>query len=450
MNSSSTPSIPDAPAPSGDDECHRQTLRRAASASFIGNFIEWFDYASYGYLATVIGIVFFPESDASVRLMSTFAVFAMSFVLRPVGAVIWGMWGDRWGRRWALSWSILIMSGSTFLVGLLPGYSSIGIAAPLALLVLRIIQGFSASGEYAGAATFLAEYAPTERRGVYTSLVPASTAAGLLGGSLMVTGLHFFLDAAQMQAWGWRIPFLLALPLGFIGRYIRVHLEDSPVFQELVESSSRASTRHSSPLRDLLRHHWRAVLISFGVSSLNAVAFYLLLSYMPTYVHEELGLGETISTGLSSATLVIYILAISLMGRFSDRFGRRRMLVLASVGFIVASVPIFWLMGFGSIGVILGCEIAFALMLTMNDGTLATFLAESFPTQVRYSGFALSFNAANALLGGTAPFIATTLIAWTGSRLAPAVYLAVIAAAALGAMLCAHENTGRDLVDIEG
>ena len=437
------------PSPAHSDDDRRATLRRAASASFIGNFIEWFDYASYGYLATVIGVVFFPEEDAAVRLMSTFAIFAMSFILRPVGAVLWGTWGDRWGRRWALSWSILIMSGSTFLVGLLPGYGVIGVGAPLALLVLRTIQGFSASGEYAGAATFLAEFAPTDERGKYTSLVPASTAVGLLTGSLMVTGLHYFLDAEAMQAWGWRIPFLLALPLGFIGRYIRVHLEDSPVFQEMQASSTGAKAKaKSTPLVDLLRHHGRAVLVAFGVASLNAVAFYLLLSYMPTYVHEELGMGETVSTAISSVMLVVYILAIGVMGWFSDHLGRRRMLIGACLIFIVGTVPIFILMGRATVGVVLACEVAFAIILTMNDGTLATFLAESFPTEVRYSGFALSFNGANALLGGTAPFIATGLIAWSGSRLAPAVYLTVVALAALGAMACARDNAGCDLGDL--
>lgn len=436
--------------PSDDDTRpeHAPVLRKAAGASFIGNFIEWFDYASYGYLATVIGIVFFPDSEPSVRLISAFAIFAMSFILRPIGGVIWGMWGDRFGRRWALSWSILIMSGSTFLVGLLPGYRTIGVAAPLLLLLLRVIQGFSASGEYAGAATFLAEFAPRSHRGRYTALVPASTAAGLLGGSIMVTVLHALLDAEAMQGWGWRIPFLLALPLGFIGRYIRVHLEDSPVFQEL-KSSSRSDQRRA-PLTNLMRHHFKSVAIAFGVASLNAVAFYLLLSYMPTYVHEELGIGETVSTAISSATLIVYIIAIGMMGHFSDQLGRRTMLVAASIAFIVLTIPVFAFMNSKYVIVILLCEIVFACILTLNDGTLATFLAESFPTEVRYSGFALSFNGANALLGGTAPVVATWLIQVTGSRLAPAVYLTIVAIGALGAMLCARDNAGKDMNDISG
>lgn len=426
-------------------------LRRAAKASFIGNFIEWFDYASYGYLATVIGLVFFPEADKSVQLMSTFAVFAMSFILRPIGAIIWGAWGDRWGRRWALSWSILIMSGSTFFIGLLPTYSAIGVAGAVGLLVLRMIQGFSASGEYAGAGTFLAEYAPPSRRGIYTSLVPASTACGLLAGSLMVTGMFAVLSDSAMNTWGWRIPFLLAGPLGMIGRYIRVHLEDSPVYQEMLAEmpQEEKSASWSEPLRLLFREHLHDTLITFGVSCLNAVAFYMLLSYMPTYVHEELGFSQDTATLATSVMLVVYIGSIFFMGHMSDSFGRRRMLIAACVAFIVLSIPLFIVMtkAAGMLAVVILCQIVFAIILTANDGTLATFLAESFPTNVRYSGFALSFNGANALLGGTTPFLVTWLIKVTGSPLAPAVYLTVIALIAMVAIFQSRTIHRSDLTE---
>ena len=424
-----------------------RALRRAATASFIGNFIEWFDYASYGYLATVIGLAFFPEADKSVQLMSTFAVFAMSFILRPVGAVVWGAWGDRWGRRWALSWSILIMSGSTFFIGLLPTYSVIGIAGAIGLLLLRMIQGFSASG----AGTFLAEYAPPSRRGIYTSLVPASTACGLLAGSLMVTGAFWLLTDEAMNAWGWRVPFLLAGPLGLIGRYIRVHLEDSPAYQEMRAEmpQEEKSESWSEPLRLLLREHLHDTLITFGVSCLNAVAFYMLLSYMPTYVHEELGFSQDTATLATSAMLVVYIISIFIMGHLSDSFGRRRMLIAACVAFIVLTVPLFVVMtkATGMLLVVILCQVVFAIILTANDGTLATFLAESFPTNVRYSGFALSFNSANALLGGTTPFIVTWLIKVTGSPLAPAVYLTVVALIAMVAIFQSSTIHGSELTE---
>lgn len=414
-------------------------LRRAATASFIGNFVEWFDYASYGYLATVIAVVFFPEGDPTVSLMLAFAVFAISFILRPIGAIVWGNWGDKFGRRWALSWSILLMSGATFLIGFLPNYAAIGIAAPLLLLALRMIQGFSASGEYAGAGTFLAEYAPKEKRGLYTSIVPASTATGLLAGSLTVALLHSLLSDASMQDWGWRIPFIMAGPMGLIGRYIRVHLEDSPVYRELQEDSEDRITR--TPVRDLFRNHLRTVVVTFGVASLNAVAFYVILSYMPTYLSEELGFPDDQSFMASSITLAVYVFMIFGMGHFSDTLGRKKMLIVACLGFIVFSVPLFMALNTASFLVVVAVEIGFTFLLTMNDGTLPTFLAESFPTEVRYSGFALSFNTANALLGGTAPFIATWLIAQTGSVLAPAWYLVAISILALVAMLLAKSTS---------
>ena len=439
------------PAASLSDSERYIALRRAAKASFIGNFIEWFDYASYGYLATVIGLVFFPEADKSIQLMSTFAVFAMSFILRPIGAIIWGAWGDRWGRRWALSWSILIMSGSTFFIGLLPTYSAIGVSGAVGLLILRMIQGFSASGEYAGAGTFLAEYAPPSRRGIYTSLVPASTACGLLAGSLMVTGMFSVLSDSAMNTWGWRIPFLLAGPLGMIGRYIRVHLEDSPVYQEMLAEmpQEEKSASWSEPLRLLFREHMHDPLITFGVSCLNAVAFYMLLSYMPTYVHEELGFSQDTATLATSVMLVVYIGSIFFMGHMSDSFGRRRMLIAACVAFIVLTIPLFIVMtkAAGMLAVVILCQIVFAIILTANDGTLATFLAESFPTNVRYSGFALSFNGANALLGGTTPFLVTWLIKITGSPLAPAVYLTVIALIAMMAIFQSRTIHGSDLTE---
>lgn len=437
---------------SGSQE-RNQALRKAATASFIGNFIEWFDYASYGYLAATIGRVFFPASDPSAQLLQSFAVFAMSFVLRPIGAVVWGAWGDRWGRRWALSWSILIMSGSTFFIGLLPGYALIGLGSAVGLLLLRMIQGFSASGEYAGAGTFLAEYAPANRRGLYTCLVPASTACGLLAGSLLVSLLLGVLDDDALTSWGWRIPFLLAGPLGLIGRYIRVHLEDSPVYrsmrENLEDSQQQRPDNWAEPLKLLVLRHGRDTLITFGVACLNAVAFYMLLSYMPTYVHEELGFSQDKATLATSIMLAVYIFAIFLMGHLSDFFGRRRMLIAACIAFIVLTIPLFLLMTKAStLLIVIVCQIIFALVLTANDGTLATFLAESFPTNVRYSGFALSFNGANALLGGTTPFIVTWLIHRTGSPLAPAFYLTVVSVIAMVAIFMSRVLHGSELTEV--
>lgn len=420
-------------------------VRKAAKASFVGNFVEWFDYATYGYLAAVIASVFFAPGDDVAALLATFGVFALSFIVRPIGGLFWGNWGDKYGRRWALSWSILIMSGSTFAIGLLPGYATIGIGAPILLLVLRIVQGFSASGEYAGAAAFMSEYAPADKRGLYTSVVPASTASGLLAGALFVFMLNALLTDAQLESWGWRIPFLLAGPLGYIGRYIRIHLEDSPVYREMAEKAEVKKV--DAPVRYVLRHHWKRIMVGLGVTCLNAVAFYLLLSYMPTFLSEEVGMDASLALASSSIALAFYIVMIFAMGHFSDTYGRKRMLITACLLFIIFAVPSYWLLGMGTFWIVMVVQIFLCGLLTMNDGTLATFLSELFPTRVRYTGFALSFNTANALFGGTAPFVATWLIATTGSIMAPGWYLVIVAVLALGAMLTIHETAFEPLED---
>ncbi len=415
----------------------RNTLRRVVGASFIGNFVEWFDYAVYGYLAITISKVFFPEVDPQAALLSTFALFAVSFVVRPIGGMVWGHIGDRVGRRTALAWSILIMSLASFCIALIPSYNAIGLWAPGLLLLTRIVQGFSASGEYAGAAAFLVEYAPANRRGMYGAVVPASTASGLLFGSLLASLLTGILSSDQMELWGWRLPFLLAAPMGLIGRYIRTKLEDTPVFQELLleEEADKA------PFTDMFRYHWRALILAVGAVLLNAVGFYVILSYMPTYLANEIGLDETLAYLSTTIALVTYIGFILLTGLLSDRFGRKKVLMTASILFVFFTVPAFMLLDTGNFVVIVLVQVLLGAMLTLNDGTLPSFMAELFPTKVRYSGFAVSFNLSNAIFGGTAPFVATLLIKSTGSDLAPGFYLMAAAVVTFIAVSLAKETS---------
>lgn len=417
------------------------TRRRVVTASFIGNFVEWFDYAMYGYLAVTITAVFFPDSDPATGLMLTFSLFAVSFLVRPLGGFFWGHIGDRFGRRIALSWSILLMSLATFLIALIPGYVTIGIWAPLLLLLLRLIQGFSASGEYAGASAFLVEYAPPGKRGVYAAVVPASTATGLLLGSLIATILTATLDSQQMTDWGWRLPFLLAAPMGLIGRYIRSKLEDTPAFREMAVKDEAVK----APVSSLFRDHWASLVQAAGAVLLNAVGFYVILSYMPTYLSEELGLDQTSSYFATTVALVTYIGFIFVTGALSDRFGRKRVLMSASVAFLIFTIPAFHLLDTGNFIVVLLVQILLGGMLTLNDGTLPSFLAEMFPTKVRYSGFAVSFNLSNALFGGTAPLVATWLIATSGSTIAPGWYLMAAATVSLIAVALAKETSKQPL-----
>ncbi len=424
------------------------TVTKVAISSFLGNFIEWFDYASYSYLATIIATVFFASGDTS-GLIMTFAVFAISFVARPIGAFVWGSLGDKKGRKWTLSVSIFLMSGATFCIGLLPTFAMVGFVAPLLLLVCRIVQGFSASGEYAGAATFLAEYAPKEKRGIYCSLVPASTSVGLLVGSGLVALMYFMLPEDVILTWGWRVPFLLAGPLGFIAHYIRTKLEDSPIYQAMQDAMTAQPGETLHPIRDLFTKHLKKLVISFGACMLNAVGFYAVLTYLPTYLTDAVGMEAGPATMATNISLVAYVLFIFASGWLSDRFGRKKMLIIACLAFIVLTVPAFMLLNTADFLVVLVVELVLCLILTINDGTLSSYLTETFPTEVRYTGFALSFNLANAIFGGTASLICTVLIEASGSTLAPAIYLIVISCIALVAMILSHEHSTKDLSEVE-
>lgn len=417
------------------------TRRRVVIASFIGNFVEWFDYAAYGYLAVTIANVFFPGENRQIALISTYALFAMSFLVRPLGGFFWGHLGDRIGRRSALAYSILIMSGATFLIALLPGHQAIGIAAPLLLLLLRMVQGFSASGEYAGSSAFLVEYAPPNKRGLYGAVVPASTATGLLLGALLAAVLTAVLTDPQLESWGWRLPLLLAGPMGLIGRYIRNKLEDTPEFAALAQQDDVIK----APTKQLLTTYWRTGLIASGAVIINAVGFYVILSYMPVYLSEEMGLDDTRSFIATTFALATYIGFIFATGMLSDRFGRRTVLISASICFILFTVPAFLMLGTQSFLIIVLIQVVLGGMLTLNDGTLPSFLAELFPTEVRYSGFAVSFNLSNAIFGGTAPLVSTFLINATGFKVAPGVYLMLAAVVSLIAVLIAKETAHHEL-----
>lgn len=425
-------------------------VRKVVIASFVGNFAEWFDYAVYGYLASIIAVVLFPESDGTAGLMMAYGVFAISFIVRPLGGLFWGRYGDKAGRRGALAWSILIMTGATFLIAFLPTYEMVGLLSPILLLILRIIQGFSASGEYAGAAIFLTEYAPTGKRGLYASVVPASTAAGLLAGSLFVAVMTMIWPSQDpssfMYVWGWRIPFLLALPLGWVGRYIRLRLEDTPLYRQEMEKHD--SENPPTPIKDLFKYHPRQMIAGFLVTLLNAVGFYTVLSYMPTYLSVEVGIDKAMAFTASSVSLFAYIFFIFGMGKLSDHFGRKKVLISASICFAIFTVPIFMVLDSAkSIVAVIAVECVLSLFLTMNDGTLPSFLSEIFPTNVRYSGFAFVFNSGNALFGGTAPLICTALIAATGNKLMPGWYMVAAALVAMIAMSFCRETSKISLTE---
>jgi len=303
----------------------------------MGNCIEWFDFGvfSAGVMTTIIGTVFFPHDSVGSATLKSFALIAAAFVIRPFGGMVFGPLGDRLGRQRVLATPIILMSGSTFVIGVLPGYGTIGFAAPILLLLVRLVQGFSTGGEYGGAATFIAEYAPTKRRGVLGSFLEFGTLWGYILGSGLVLIVNLLLGETRMHAWGWRIPFLLALPLGLVGLYVRLKLEDTPAFKEIDKSGHKSG----SPLKETLTRHWRMILNLIGIVILLNVADYLVLTYMPTYLQGVLKISDAEANLASVGVMLLMMLVIAPVGMLSDRVGRKPVMLATAIGYLLLAWP---------------------------------------------------------------------------------------------------------------
>ncbi|MEJ2868193.1 MFS transporter [Actinomycetospora sp. OC33-EN08] len=397
------------------------TPRSVVVATVIGNFTEWFDFAVYGAVAITLGRVFFPSVDPTASLLASLGVFGVAFVFRPLGGAVLGSIGDRFGRRVALSAAVLGISGATTLIALLPSYAAIGIAAPVLLILLRCVQGISAGGEWTSASAFLVEYAPAGRRGARASLVSASGGLAIVVGTVTVLALEALLEPAQMQAWGWRLPFLLAAPLGLVGLYLRLRLDETPVYQEL----RRNDDVPARPLREALRTGRRTMWIAFACASITGVGFY----YLATYFANAMSVGGSRTTALwvASVALLVYVVLCPLAGRLSDRIGRRPVYIGGALGHAVLAVPVLYLVGSGSPTLALLGMCLFAVPQAGLNVMSSIVLVELFPARTRSSGAALAYSLGVGPIAGTAPLVAAALAAGTGSTVAPALYLAGIA-----------------------
>ena len=416
-------------------------MRRAIAACAIGNATEWFDYSTYGFLAIILGQVFFPSEDPTISLLSSFAVFGVAFVIRPLGGLFFGPLGDKLGRQRILAFTIILMAGATFAAGLLPGYATIGIWAPILLVFLRLVQGFSAGGEYGGAATFMAEYAPDDRRGFWTSWLEFGSLTGYFMGAGLVTLLTVVLPDDAMSSWGWRVPFLLGGPLGVVGLYLRLKLEDTPNFKALEE----AGEVEESPLRDTFTHAWGPMLLLGGIMIIGFIGNYVLLAYMVNYLQNTMNVDPNTALLTTFVAIAFMLAVIWHVGTLSDRFGRKTVLAAACVGFIVFAYPAFWLISLGNWPTTLLGMLILALLQVLILGTIPSTLPALFPTEVRYTGFAVSYNIVAAALGGTAAFVAGYLVSVTGSNYAPAFYLMGAAAVSLIPILLSPETARQPL-----
>lgn len=422
------------------------TLRKVIVAASIGNFVEWFDFAVYGFLATTIAQQFFPSGDASVALLKTFAVFAVAFAFRPLGGVFFGMLGDRIGRKRTLAFTILLMAGATTVIGLLPVYAAIGMAAPVLLTIIRCAQGFSAGGEYAGACAYLMEHAPRGKRAWYGSFVPVSTFAAFASAAIFAYVLEASLSADAMSKWGWRLPFLVAAPLGLIGLYLRWKLDETPAFQAVAEEHAVAH----SPLRETLRNHGGAIFALGAFISLTALSFYMFTTYFATYLQVAGGLSRATALLVSLIALCFASALCPVAGAFSDKVGRRATIVTACVLLAVMVYPSFLMASSGSFaGSIVGVMLLATGAVLCNVVT-AALLSETFPTRTRYTASAITYNMAYTIFGGTAPLMATWLISVTGSNLSPALYLIVVAVLGLMGGLALPETSKVSLHEVQG
>ena len=416
-------------------------------AACFGHAVEWFEFGVYGYLATILGKVFFPGNNPVTSTLSALAVFGVAFLARPVGAVIFGHLGDRLGRRTILSMTILIMGGATTAIGILPTYAGIGIGAPVLLIVLRLLQGISAGGETSGAAAFLAESAPPRRRGLWTSSIQAIGIVAFVAASTLVAFLSAVLGRQQMLDWGWRIPFLLSLPLAVVGLYLRFKVEETPAFKAVMAKEKAAHAR--VPVRELFGFHKTALFLLIAIVSVEAVASYVAKTYASTYLIGTIGLRASAALLSTSVTLLFAAALVPAYAILSDRIGRRPLLIWGTIALVVVAVPAFLLIGSGTIaGAIVGQMIAI-IPGTAISVAVVVAQAELFPARVRYSGASLGYNIAYAVFGGSAPYVAAALVAATGVKLMPAYYLIVIGVLGLFAMARLPETFEKDMIDAE-
>jgi MHS family proline/betaine transporter-like MFS transporter len=404
--------------------------RKVIVAGMIGNVLEWYDFATYAYFASAIGRQFFPHQDPVAQLLSAFGVFALGYLMRPVGGALVGHIGDRFGRRGALTFSVTAMAIPTFLIGVLPGYSMLGLLAPAALILLRMVQGLSVGGEYTSSMVFLVEHAPEGRRGLMGALAACGAGVGTLLGSAIGAGFAAGMSEAALEAWGWRIPFLMGLLIGIAGYFLRRHqLETMPV-----ERSKRV------PIVETLHDHWRTVLGFAGLSVFNAVSFYAGFVYLVSWLQTADGIPPSHALEINTLSMTIMLAVVLAGGALSDRFGRKPLLLIPVILGFVAALPLFWLMNHPSVLLAQLGQFGLVLIVGLYGGAQPAVLVEAAPPQVRCTAVALGYNICFGVIGGSTPLAAAWLVERTGDEIAPAFLMMAAAAVAFFTILRFRET----------
>ena len=423
-------------------------LRRAVRGTFVGNVMEWYDVGAFGYLIVTLGPIFLPDADPSTQVIFLLGTFAATYVFRPLGGLFFGWLGDRIGRKRVLFLTLTLVAAATFLIGLLPDYGMIGLAAPLLLVLLKVLQGFSAGGEFTGALTYIAESAPDRKRGFYAAFLDGGSYLGFALGAVLVTALQVGFGQEALEAGLWRVPFLLAGPLGVIAIYIRLKLAESPQFTaELAAAGVGEAGREHLRVRPLqvLVENWRGIVMVIVLVAAANSAGYAFTSYMPTYLATVEEYDAVQSNLLTVPLLLLMACSMPFVGMLSDRVGRRPVLFIASAWVILLSIPAFLLIGNGStLGVLLGLALVGA-PVALYMGTLASTYPALFPTRSRSTSLGVAYNISIAVFGGTAPLVIDSLIRWSGDDLAAAYYLIGMSVAGLLAVWFLAESARKPL-----
>lgn len=413
--------------------------KKSVFATGIGNAMEWFDFALYSYLAVIISKNFFsPVQNDELKLIFTFATFAIAFLLRPVGGIVFGKIGDKLGRKVVLTFTIIMMAISTLIIGLLPTYDQIGIWAPILLLLARILQGFSVGGEYTGAMVYIAESSPDNKRIRLGSGLEIGTLSGYIVASILVTVLFWTLSDAQMNSWGWRIPFFLSAPIGLIGLYLRTHLEETPIFENDI-----ADQKDQLSVIEIIKQYKKDILLCIVFVAFFNITNYVLLGYMPSYLDETVGISDRISTPITAVVLLIMVPFALTFGRLGDKIGNKKVISFGLILGILVSVVSFQFLNIGGLGFLFLGLLLLGIVLSVYEGTMPGSLPTLFHTDIRYRTLSWTFNISVSLFGGTTPLVASWLVHVTGNNLAPAFYLLGVSVIGLIVILTLFEDTSK-------
>ena len=412
------------------DQFSTARQRRTVLAGSIGNVLEFYDFAVYGYLAAAIGRHFFPGESPTAQLLAVFGVFAVGYIARPLGGVLIGHLGDLYGRRTALTVSVVAMAVPTVLIGLLPGYATIGIAAPILLVLLRMLQGLSVGGEFTSSIVFLVERAPAHRRGFIGSFATVGSVGGILLGSSVAAILTACVSEEAFYDWAWRLPFLAGITIGIAGFVLRRELQD----EEPTVREGRA------PIVETLQDHWRLVLQLAGIAVFNGIAFHICFIYVASWLQTADGIPPARALEINSASLAALLVVMVLAARLSDRIGRKPVMMAALFCALVTALPLFELMHHESALLAFLGQLGFVVSVGSYIGVLPSLMTEMVPARIRCTAMSVAFNLCIGIAGGTAPFVAAWLVATTGEAVSPAYYIMFAAAVALSALVTVGET----------